>query len=177
MASYREIVTKSVIGKGKKTFTNNYTFSVTEVPTTILGCWVINHTFNGFKEQDKIRVEGSCDVNIWYAYDNDTKTVVVKQTISYSELLNVTRKKEANISSNEEVIVVSLKQPTCTKADIKDGKIDYSIEKELGIEVVGDTKVKIMVEDDEDKWEVFDDNVTDETLEEIDNEVNEDFLE
>ncbi len=43
MASYREIVTKSVIGKGKKTFTNNYTFSVTEVPTTILGCWVINH--------------------------------------------------------------------------------------------------------------------------------------
>ena len=34
-----------------------------------------------------------------------------------------------------------------------------------------------MVEDDEDKWEVFDDNVTDETLEEIDNEVNEDFLE
>ena len=49
MASYREIVTKSVIGKGKKTFTNNYTFSVTEVPTTILGCWVINHTFKGFK--------------------------------------------------------------------------------------------------------------------------------
>ena len=34
-----------------------------------------------------------------------------------------------------------------------------------------------MVEDDEDKCEVFDDNVTDETLEEIDNEVNEDFLE
>ena len=55
--------------------------------------------------------------------------------------------------------------------------IDFDIEKELGIEVVGDTKVKIMVEDDEDKWEVFDDNVTDETLEEIDNEVNEDFLE
>ena len=37
--------------------------------------------------------------------------------------------------------------------------IDFDIEKELGIEVVGDTKVKIMVEDDEDKWEVFDDNV------------------
>lgn len=177
MASYREIVTKSVIGKGKKTFTNNYTFSVTEVPTTILGCWVINHTFKGFKEQDKIRVEGSCDVNIWYAYDNDTKTVVVKQTISYNELLNVTRKKEANISSNEEVIVVSLKQPTCTKADIKDGKIDYSIEKELGIELVGDTKVKVAIDDDEDDWEeIIDETEQENIMEQIDKEVKEDFI-
>ena len=48
---------------------------------------------------------------------------------------------------------------------------------ELGIEVVGDTKVKIMVEDDEDKWEVFDDEATDDTMKEIDEEVNEDFLE
>lgn len=43
MASYREIVTKSVIGKGKKTFTNSYTLQPEQTPTTILGCWVINH--------------------------------------------------------------------------------------------------------------------------------------
>lgn len=43
MSSYREIVTKSVIGKGKKTFSNNYTLVPEEKPTTILGCWVINH--------------------------------------------------------------------------------------------------------------------------------------
>ena len=55
--------------------------------------------------------------------------------------------------------------------------VDFEIEKELGIEVVGDTKVKIMVEDDEDKWEVFDDEATDDTMKEIDEEVNEDFLE
>ena len=34
-----------------------------------------------------------------------------------------------------------------------------------------------MVEDDEDKWEVFDDEATDDTMKEIDEEVNEDFLE
>ena len=43
MALYKEIVTKAVIGKGKKYFKNNYTIKPTEKPTTVLGCWVINH--------------------------------------------------------------------------------------------------------------------------------------
>jgi len=177
MSSYREIVTKSVIGKGKKTFSNSYTLVPEEKPTTILGCWVINHTFKGEKSSDKIKVEGSCDVNIWYAYDNDTKTIVAKQTITYSELLNITRKRESDISGNEEVIVIGLKQPTCTKADIVDGNINYSIEKELGIEIVGDTKIRIAVDDDEDEWdEIVDETEEDEVMKEIDNSVSEDFI-
>lgn len=42
MALYKEIVTKTVIGKGKKYFKNNYTLTPTDKPTTVLGCWVIN---------------------------------------------------------------------------------------------------------------------------------------
>ncbi len=42
MASYKEIVTKAVIGKGKKTFQNVEEVTVEPTPTTILGCWVIN---------------------------------------------------------------------------------------------------------------------------------------
>ena len=55
MASYREIVTKTVIGKGKKTFSNHYNLTPEQTPTTILGCWVINHNFKGYKNGDKIR--------------------------------------------------------------------------------------------------------------------------
>ena len=153
MGSFREIVTKAVIGKGKKLFSNNYTLTPEENPTTILGCWVINHKFKGQKENDKIRVEGTCDVNIWYSYDNDTKTIVSKQTISYSELLNVKRTKELESNSQEEIIVRSLKQPSCTKVEINGEKIEYSIEKELGIEIVGDTKMRISVDEEEDEWE------------------------
>ena len=40
MASYKEIVTKAVVGKGKKTFATTHTVSPEVVPTTILGCWV-----------------------------------------------------------------------------------------------------------------------------------------
>ena len=179
MASYREIVTKTVLGKGKKLFTNHYSLTPENVPTTILGCWVINHKFEGFKENNKIRVKGSSDVNIWYSCDNDTKTEVTKQTISYDELLNVERRNEGNISSNEEVIVRSLKEPVCTKVDIKDGKIEYDIEKELGIEIVGDSKVRVAVNDDDDDWDVIKDEETpkeDKVMEDIDKEVKEDFI-
>ena len=43
MATYKEIVTKAIIGKGKKYFKNNYSISATDKPSTVLGCWVINH--------------------------------------------------------------------------------------------------------------------------------------
>lgn len=43
MPNYREIVTKAVIGKGKKTFTSTNSVTVENKPSTILGCWVINH--------------------------------------------------------------------------------------------------------------------------------------
>ena len=177
MASYREIVTKTVIGKGKKTFSNHYNLTPEQTPTTILGCWVINHNFKGYKNGDKIEVDGSCDVNIWYAYDNDTKTIVTNKTITYRELLNVARKKESDINSEEEIIVRSLKQPTCTKVDIVNNTISYDIEKELGIEIVGDAKVRIAVDEEEDEWdEIIDEKEEEDLMEEIDKGVNENFI-
>ena len=65
----------SSVIKSKQAAANN--------PTTILGCWVINHKFNGYKTGEKIGVNGSYDVNIWYSYDNDSKTTVVNKNISY----------------------------------------------------------------------------------------------
>ena len=41
--AYKEIVTKAVIGKGKKKYKNTYQIAVEQTPSTILGCWIINH--------------------------------------------------------------------------------------------------------------------------------------
>ena len=172
MANYREIVTKAVIAKGKKTFVTNDSVSVTNNPSTVLGCWVINHQFSGIKQNNQIIINGSYDVNIWYSYDNDTKTDVVRVTNSYNEIIHM---REANSDAlSEEIIVRSLKQPNCIKTEINNNKIDYSIEKELGIELVGDVKVKIETTMDEDPWE--------EILEEADTDkeidkVNDDYIE
>jgi hypothetical protein len=68
-----------------------------------------------------------------------------------------------------------LKQPSCSNASIKDDVIEFDIEKELGIEVVNDTKVKVAIEEDEEPWDTFDDDM--DTVEKIiDNEVKEDFI-
>lgn len=176
MSNYKEIITKAVIGKGKKYFKNKYSVTSDVLPSTILGCWIINNKFKGSVQGDDVLVNGSFDINIWYSYDNDTKTNVINQNIKYNEVIAVKTKLDVDFNDSE-IIVRALKQPTCGNVQINGNTIDFEIEKELGIEVVGDTKVKIMVEDDEDKWEVFDDEATDDTMKEIDEEVNEDFLE
>ena len=47
MSAYKEIVTKAIIGKGKKYYKNTYTIETENEPSTVLGCWVINHKFKG----------------------------------------------------------------------------------------------------------------------------------
>lgn len=88
----------------------------------------------------------------------------------------MTRKEE--LDSEEEIVVRSLKQPTVVQADINDGTIVYTIEKELGVEIVGNTKVKIAVDEEEEEWDVLDDGKLDEETDKaIDEEVEENFLE
>ena len=169
MNNYREIVTKAVVSKGKKLFSTSNKVTVNN-PSTILGCWVINHNFNGIKTGNKITIQGSYDVNISYSYDNDTKTDVVRETNKYSEVINM---RERDETLGEEIIVRSLKQPNCVKVDIDGNNILYTIEKELGIELVDNIKVKIQVDDLEESW----DEILEETnnCDDIDN-VNDSFL-
>ena len=175
MANYKEIVTKAVIGKGKKTLTNTKSISVSNNPTTVLGCWVINHNFHGVKNGDTIGVQGSYDVNIWYSFDNDSQTEVIKDNVTYNENVRIKTREDQDITG-EEIIVRSIKQPTCSKAEIKDGGIQYTIDNELGIEVVGDVKIKIADIDEEDDWEDLDEDA-DAKIDKGVDEVIDDFVE
>ena len=170
--AFKEIVTKAVIGKAKKTSSNNFMLETEQKPNTVLGCWVINHTFSGNKGGNGVNVSGTFDVNVWYSYDTDSKTAVSTKKYSYTDIMNVPLKEDSKITNASEIIVRCLKQPTVSNVSIKDGIVNLSIEKELGVEVVGDTKVKINVEEDEDDYEEIFDTVEDEAIEEI----NEDYL-
>ena len=174
MALYKEIVTKAVIGKGKKFFRNNYEIETDITPSTILGCWVINHKFKGYKKGNEIGVDGSYDVNIWYSYDNDSKTSVITKTINYNDLFNVKVKESGDLTSDTDIIVRTLKQPTCSKVDIGEGKITFDVEKELGVEIVGDAKVKIAYEAEEEPWDIIDDY--DDTVDKEIDDVKDEYL-
>lgn len=170
MSSFKEIVTKAVIGKAKKTTTNSFTLTPEEKPSTILGCWVINNSFSGTKGKNgSVLVNGSFDVNVWYSYDSDKKTAVTTKKFNYSDSLNVPLKENSNLDSASEIIVRCLKQPTVANVKIEDSSVLLDIEKEMGVEIVGDAKVKISVEDDYDDYEeITDEEDVDEIIENVD---------
>ncbi|MBO5183487.1 MAG: outer spore coat protein CotE [Bacilli bacterium] len=136
----------------------------------------MSHKFKGYKSGEKIGVDGSYDVNIWYSYDNDSKTTVVNKQIKYNDLFNVKTKQNIDLNGDTDIIVRVLNQPTCSKVDIDGNNIVFDIEKELGVEIVGETKMKIAIEEDEEPWDEIDDEINDETLKEIDENVKEDFI-
>ena len=150
--AYREIVTKAIIAKCKKKYHSDYTVLADNTPTTILGCWIINHQFKASANENIVNITGSYDLNIWYSYDNDTKTAVLNKNIPYEETeeINIDNKNVSNTS----VLVRALMQPTCTKATSEGNNINVTVEKELGIELIGDTNVKISsVDSADDDWE------------------------
>lgn len=177
---YKEIVTKAIIGKGKKAYKNIYELKIEDEVDTVLGCWVINHDITGLNDNGTVLMNGSFDVNIWYSYDNNTKTNVATKHVFYTERVNVNLKEDNTLTDSSEIIIRSLKNPTCVDVSVDKNVISYTIEKELGIEIIGDTKVKIAIETDEDDYEVIKEEVTkeiiNEELEKIDLEVKEDYL-
>ena len=91
--------------------------------------------------------------------------------------MNVRTRNDVDLTGDTDIIVRSLKQPTCSKVNILDGGvINFDIEKELGVEIVGETKMKIAIEEEEDPWDEIDDEVTEEVEQEIENSVTEDYI-
>lgn len=172
--NYKEIVTKTVIGKGKKTFKNDYELTTDTDVDTVLGCWVINHKIHGKKDDEYIKINGSYDINIWYSYDNNTKTNVVSKKMFYEERVRVKVRENGDLNDNSEIIIRSLKNPTCIDVSNEDKTIKYTISKELGIEIVGDTKIRIPVSNSEDDYDLIIDE--DAVNDEIDKSVNINYL-
>ncbi len=170
MAYYKEIVTKAVIGKGKKTKSEEYVIETNEKIDNVLGCWVINHNFRGSVSNNTIIVSGNFDVNIWYSYNNNSKTNVMIKKFSYEYPMNVNIKENASLTKDSEIIVRTLEQPSVVDVNIENNNIHLTIEKQMGVEVIGDTTVRVSVEDTFDDYE----EIEEDTMEEMD--VTDDYL-
>lgn len=174
MSYFKEIVTKAVIGKGKKTTNLNHSVETEDNINTVLGCWVINHTFNGINNGGKVLVNGSYDINIWYSYDNNTKTNVLVKRFNYQDTMNVKIKENGDFSNTSDIIVRSLNQPSVTDVSVDGSNINLTVHKEMGVEIVGDTKVRVSVEDEFEDYEEIVDEEKEENVKNI--EVNDDYL-
>lgn len=151
---YREIVTKAVVGKGKISNNNEAVVTAANSPSKVLGCWIINHYFVSSFEDGKVFAKGRYDLHIWYGYENDTDTLVHKQTIDYIEEFSLKMKSGENVDETKEFAVRCLKYPTCNSLNLNDnGTISVKIEKELALDVIGETKLKVQLSSTgEDEW-------------------------
>jgi spore coat protein E len=169
MNEIREIVTKAVVGKGKKILRIKELVAPRNEAFSILGCWIINHEFEAnLVELNKVELIGNFEINIWYAFDDNTKTDIAKKIVAYTESIKARQiVKEVN-NDNKDVIVRILQQPTCTNAKIKDSEIEVDIVFEVVAEIIGETKMMVTVFSAIESMDPLDDD--------FENEINENFM-
>ncbi len=169
MSEIREIVTKAVIAKGKKTLNLSETIKTTVNPYSILGCWVINHEFEASKTNlDSVKIIGEFEINIWYSEINNTKTEIIREKIQYSIDVSIKTIVKDYIENTDDILARITQHPTVTNAKIFDGSIELDITLEILAEIIGETKMKVTVFNPETSW--------DEEVEVTDMDINEDFI-
>ncbi len=175
MGEYREIITKAVVAKGRKFTQSNHTISPAHSPTSILGCWIINHKYNAKKVGKTVEIHGSYDINVWYSFNDNTKTEVVTERVQYTDVIKLKYRDHDCLDDNE-ICARVLQQPNCVEAVISPNgnRIIVHVEREFLVEVIGETKVCVLVSSDgckdcDDDWGM---DVDDEEFEEL----NPDFL-
>ena len=145
---YREIITKAVCGSGRKRIKTTDYVVPADKPTSILGCWIINHRYYARRgEASTVEVHGTYDINIWYSHDGNTRTEVVKDTIEYCDKIELSDEDLHCFHHEDEVMAKVIRQPNCLECKIEDGgKIAVDIEREFTVNVIGETKVQVKVE-------------------------------
>ncbi|AYC29313.1 outer spore coat protein CotE [Paenisporosarcina cavernae] len=146
MKFVRQIMTKAVIAKGKKKTEAVETLRPPNEPDSILGCWVINHTYQAKKQGNYVEVVGKYDINVWYAHHDQSKTSVFSETVPYRDKVKV-HYRDSSHPSVEEIKVRVIQHPSCEEAIItSDGEcFQVTVEKEICVEIIGETLLSIQV--------------------------------
>ncbi|MCK9536543.1 MAG: outer spore coat protein CotE [Bacilli bacterium] len=168
MNEIREIVTKAIVGKGKKIIRINDVVTPRNEAFSILGCWIINHEFEATLIDNKVEIAGNFETNIWYSYDDNTKTDIAKKIVGYSEVIKTRQIVKEVSSDSRDVIVRILQQPTCTNAKIHNSGLELEIIFEVVAEVIGETKMMVTVFTSVDSADAIEDD--------FENEIDENFM-
>ena len=159
----REIITKAVCGKGRKFSQATHIITPPAKPTGILGCWIINHTYEAEQKGDLIEVVGTYDINVWFSHENNTKTDVAKETVSYVEHVPLSYLDHNHLDTGLKAHAEATQQPNCIDAAVQsDGSVLIKVEREFAVEVIGETKINVVVcpDDGDDKGFEFEDEFT-----------------
>ncbi|SRR5690606_35322409 len=173
MGKKREVIVKAVVAKGRQLTQSTHTIRPSHTPSSVLGAWIINHAYEAKKKGKTVEIHGHYDINVWYSCNDNTKTDVATERVTYKDVIKL-KYKDENAIEDKEVIAQVLQQPNCTDASISPNgnKIIVNAEREMQVEIIGETKVVVILADDGDDDDDWDLDVDDEEFEEL----NPDFL-
>lgn len=171
MNEIREIVTKAIVEKGKKSIRFIEKIQTKNPVESVLGCWVLNHSFQAEKTTDGVLVQGIFEANIWYSFNNNSQTEVAKEMINYQQEVKTKRKITEYQEQNTDIIVRMIQPPVCSDVKIVDNLIEIEVLLEVVAEVIGETKIRVSVLDQVPNYDHDDDE-----LDEIDGKINQQFL-
>ncbi|PTX58682.1 spore coat protein E [Melghirimyces profundicolus] len=142
----RQIITKAVTGKGRKFSQATHSIHPPDQISSILGAWIINHKYDAHRAGDVIEVTGSYDINMWFSFNQNTKTEVANHTVRYVEQVPLSYFDSNVREGTTEVSAVATQPPNCVEAAIAaDGTCLVRVEREFYVEMVGETKVCVAV--------------------------------
>ena len=161
----REIYTKAIVAKGKKLSKCTYTFTLTDCPNDILGCWITNHHYEAAIKNRVPKIVGTYDVHVWYSCHDEMDSVVERHQVTYIDDMQVTKKESRDFETTDQVKARCREKPKCLSASHSDYNVTIEVEKEMQIEISGETCIKVEVKNEDEVWDEF---------EEI--EINPDFI-
>lgn len=168
MNEIREIVTRAVVAKGKKVFNLVEKVKTKEKPYSILGCWIINHEFEASRINEVVKLDGEFEINIWFSTNNNTKTDIIRETITYKKEITTKTIVKDYLENTDDILARIIQHPTVTNAKIIEDMVQVDITFEIIAEIIGETKMKVTVFKEVENWE--------EEIDTLDMGINENFL-
>lgn len=153
----REIYTKAIVAKGKKLAKNTYVFTLQKQPGEILGCWITNHHYEAAIKNKIPKIIGTYDVHIWYAFDDNMDSCVEKHLVTYIDEMQVSKKENREFETSDQVKARCLHKPKNLSASFCGMQATLEVEKEMQIEISGETCIKVEVKNEDEVWDEFED--------------------
>ena len=135
---YREILTIAIIAKGEKQVLDNNSINVEKSISKVLGCWIINHNINVQIENQDIYICGSYDAYLWFGFNKNTDSDLIKTTITFKDLIPYTFSfTDEKLKDNNDVKEYIIIEPNCKSMTFKDDLINFEVERKISINELG----------------------------------------
>ena len=146
MNEIREIVTKAVIGKVTRHFEMTKMMpELSGLVKRIFGTAMINHHVEATRSGDSIDIAGYFDVHVWYSYDEDKKTDIIRARVDYSDVVSLNDGLRNNLLETDEISIEEMVAPYASDVRIEGGIIYVDVALTVVAEVIGETKMRVAI--------------------------------